>query len=95
MGVIYNWGRGVPQDYFAAVNWYHRAALQGVAAAQSALGDMYDNGDGVPRNAVEAYRWYTKAAAGGDREALRKRKALAKTMSPEELATARDRTDGG
>ena len=36
--VVYNEGRGVPQDDAEAAKWFRLAAEQGVAAAQSDLG---------------------------------------------------------
>ena len=42
LGVAYEQGRGVPQDYAAAVSWYRRAAEQGNADAQLNLGFMYN-----------------------------------------------------
>ena len=41
LGVMYDKGRGVPQDYAEAVKWYRLAAEQGHADAQFKLGIMY------------------------------------------------------
>ena len=38
---MYEKGQGVDQDYIKAVEWYQRAAEQGVADAQYNLGNMY------------------------------------------------------
>ena len=65
LGVMYERGRGVPENYTEAVKWYRLAAEQGVAFAQSNLGSMYRTGDGVPENDVEAVRWYRLAAEQG------------------------------
>jgi len=48
------------------VRWYHLAAGQGYAAAQSNLGAMYDRGEGVPQSYREALKWYRKAADQGN-----------------------------
>ena len=48
LGVIYEIGEGVPQDYKDAVKWYRKAAEQGHATAQLSLGLMYHYGQGVP-----------------------------------------------
>ena len=42
LGVMYNFGQGVPQDYAQALSWYRKAAEQGYADAQYNLGVMYD-----------------------------------------------------
>jgi TPR repeat protein len=63
LGFMYEHGRGVPQDYVAAVYWYTRAAEQGYATAQYLLGLMYDKGHGVERSDTMAYMWLNLAAA--------------------------------
>ena len=54
LGVMYENGRGVPQNDAEAVKWYRKAAEQGLASAQNNLGVMYANGEGVPQNDAEA-----------------------------------------
>ena len=65
LGLMYNNGWGVPQDYKDAMKWYTRAAEQGYARAQFNLGFMYDNGQGVLQDDKEAVKWYTLAAEQG------------------------------
>jgi TPR repeat protein len=62
LGLIYENGRGVPQDPVNAVKWYRMAAEQGHANAQNNLGFMYANGQGVPQDYGEAIKWYRRAA---------------------------------
>jgi TPR repeat protein len=50
----------------AAAKWYRAAAEQGLAAAQSALGDSYRLGQGVEKDMAEAVKWQGKAAEQGD-----------------------------
>ena len=69
LGVMYDKGRGVPQDYKAAVEWFRKAAEQGIASAQFNLGNMYNNGRGVPQDYAKAVEWYRKAAEQGDADA--------------------------
>ena len=69
LGVMYDTGEGVPQDYKEAVRWYRLAAEQGHADAQYNLASMYDNGDGVPQDYKEAVRWYRLAAEQGNAKA--------------------------
>ena len=66
LGVMYNKGLGVSEDYAEAVKWYRLAADQGYADAQCNLGVMYDNGQGVPQDYAEAVKWYRLAADQGD-----------------------------
>src|SRR5688572_13290758 len=54
LGILYDKGRGVPQDAAAAVMWLRKAAEQGFAEAQIDLGFMYDQGRGVPQDHAAA-----------------------------------------
>lgn len=65
LGVMYDNGRGTPQDYTKALMWYRRSAGQGLPEAQHNLGLMYENGQGVPQNYPEAVKWYRRAAEQG------------------------------
>jgi TPR repeat protein len=57
--------------YFAAKNFregsafFLRAAEQGYAAAETALGDAFQSGTGVSRSYTDAIAWYTNAAKQG------------------------------
>jgi TPR repeat protein len=92
VGLMFARGQGVPQNFVAAVSWYHRASAQGNSYAQFLLGLMYDKGHGVPQNAVEAYKWLDLAVAGaGKRERpawARIRDAVATKLTEAELHDA-------
>jgi TPR repeat protein len=49
-----------------AGEYLRKAAEQGYAPAEIALGSWYGRGWGVPRNIVTAVQWYRKAAEQGD-----------------------------
>jgi len=69
-GENYRYARyGFGQDYAEAVKWYRKAAEQGHARAQYALGFMYESGRGVTQDDSEAVKWYRKAAEQGDASA--------------------------
>ncbi|KAF9545317.1 hypothetical protein EC957_011071 [Mortierella hygrophila] len=65
LGDMYNDGKGVAQDYQAAMDWYLKAAEQGDAAGQLRVGVLYDEGFGVPKDCSIAMVWYLKAAQQG------------------------------
>ena len=65
LGVMYEKGQGVSQNYKTAVKWYTLAAEQGYPFAQSNLGQNYDKGEGVSQNYKTAVKWYTLAAEQG------------------------------
>ncbi len=69
LGLLYEHGQGVPQDYPQALYWYGLAVEQGYAAAQFNLGFLYATGVGVPQNYTEARRWYWFAAQQGHADA--------------------------
>ena len=92
LGVMYDTGRGVPQDDAEAVRWYRLAADQGHASAQGNLGVMYGTGDGVPQDYVQAHMWFDLAAsrmASGHRQhAVDGRDRAAGQMNPTQIAEA-------
>ena len=49
--------------------WYTKAANQGYAKAQYALGNCYAEGEGVTKDLSQVVYWYTKAANQGVAEA--------------------------
>jgi len=65
LGLKYDTGKGVRQDYAEAAKWYRKAAEQGYAEAQFNLGTMYDEGRGVQQDYAEAAKWYRKAKDQG------------------------------
>jgi uncharacterized protein len=69
LGVMYEQGRGVAQNYREAMRWFRLAAMQGDASAQSNLGVMYFKGQGIAQDFREAMRWYRLGAGQGNVEA--------------------------
>ncbi len=65
LGTYYYQGDGVPKDYQRAAQWFHRAAIQGLAEAQHNLGMLYARGVGVHRSYTRAVDWLTKASQQG------------------------------
>ncbi len=65
LGLMYNLGRGHPQDLTQALKWYKAAADQGNAEGEFHLGTMYLNGSGVPKNTVEGLKWLRLSAEQG------------------------------
>ncbi|ENW3249005.1 sel1 repeat family protein [Neisseria gonorrhoeae] len=66
LGVMYENGQGVRQDYVQAVQWYRKASEQGGAQAQYNLGLMYYDGRGVRQDLALAQQWLGKACQNGD-----------------------------
>jgi len=91
LGLLYWQGKGVSQEFSRAAELCRAAAEQGHVPAQVILGYMYATGSGVPEDHVEAHKWYNLAAAGGSKEAVRDRAALAAGMSASQIAEAQRR----
>lgn len=94
VGLIYEDGRGVKQDFREAVRWYRLAAAQGEWKAQTGLAWMYAIGEGVPQDYVRAHVWFAFAAvsASGHDAAMQAhlRDELARKMTDAQLAEARE-----
>jgi hypothetical protein len=71
LGVMFERGNGVPQNYEEAVKWYGLSVAQGDAMGQSNLGSMYANGLGLARNYDVAGKWFRLSAAQGNASAQR------------------------
>jgi TPR repeat protein len=74
------------RNYAVALRHWGPLAQRGDAAAQYNIGRLYARGEGVVRDLPEAYKWFTLAAAGGRREGERARQAIARTMTPVQMA---------
>jgi hypothetical protein len=89
---LYANGAGVAENDAEAVKWFIRAANQGDATAQWALGMMYGSGQGVPESKVDAYFWWNLSAAQGNAKAKEMKSLIAPLMSREQIAEAQRRS---
>ena len=71
MGVFYEKGDGVTQDYAESAKWYRKAADQGYIDAICMLGACYYEGRGVEKNMTEGIELMRKAAEQGNLQAQR------------------------
>ena len=69
IGIMYEFGQGVPQDYAEAAKWFRLAAEQGDAEAQFNLANYYFNGYGVIQDYEEAAKLYRFSAEQGKPDA--------------------------
>ena len=65
IGLLYDNGEGVAQDYNKAKEWYLGAAKLGYAPAQTNLGWLLQMGTSTELSDKEAAEWYMKAANQG------------------------------
>ncbi len=85
LGWHYHMGIGAGQNDDRAVEWWLRAARQGITESQQGLGWAYEHGRGVDQDFGEAYRWYSRAVRGGDQEAKAGLHGVAGKLSPEQI----------
>ena len=85
---IYYIGKGVPQNYPEALNWFEKAAKKGHPIAQFGLGVMYFEGEGVPPNYIEGYAWLSIASAKGIKDATQQLSIVKSKMTPEQISEA-------
>ncbi len=88
LGMMYDYGEGVTQDYKEAVKWYLLAAEQGSASAQYNLGVMYDNGEGVIQDYVRAHMWFNLVTSKWSKKGRENREKATKIMTPAQIAEA-------
>lgn len=65
VGILYENGQGVPQDFRQAAEWYRKGADQGYSEAQNNLASLYLAGSGMPANIEEGVKWLRAAATQG------------------------------
>lgn len=63
LGLLFQNGEGVPQDYGVAHSWYTKSAALGNEDARWNLGRLYQNGWGVTRDDDVARAWFARAKA--------------------------------
>lgn len=91
-GTMYRFAQyGVKKNIEAAVQWYLKAADQGMPTAQFALGKMLMEGKGVTRDDAAALQWLSLAHVNGSKRAEDYLKHLIKRMDPAEVQAIRDR----
>ena len=66
VGYLYQFGRGVSQDYLKAQQWYERGIAAGDPTSMNNLGYMYEKGSGLNHNYEKAMTLYQQAAAMGN-----------------------------
>ncbi len=69
IGLMYEFGKGYPQDKAQGIVWFKKSAAQNNTAAQHELGVIYATGDGVKQDDAQAVTWFQKAATLGNASA--------------------------
>ncbi|WP_144354477.1 tetratricopeptide repeat protein, partial [Snodgrassella alvi] len=69
LGILYENGDGVEQNYAKAFECYQAAAEQGNPIAQYYAGSMYYYGKGVEQSFIKSLEYYKPAAEQGNSDA--------------------------
>ena len=86
-------GDGVPKDGAEGIKWLLKAAYQGKTSAQGELGKIYFVGTySVPKDDIEALAWWDIGAASGDKTLEKFRDGVARSLSPDAVLQAQQRS---
>lgn len=88
IGVMHEWGNGVPQDNSQALKWYKRSAELFHKDAQNNLGALYSKGEGTEQSFVEALKWFLISAENGSEGGQKNIRILEKRMNYEKISQA-------
>lgn len=69
VGLMYDYGQGVPVDLTKAAKWYFKSAVQGNAESQHNIAYCYSKGRGIPQDYEKAADWYLRLAEQGNVDA--------------------------
>ena len=89
LGLLYQKGDGVPQDYKEAVKWFRLGAEQGHISSLFNLGKSYLLGQGVQKDIIYSYMWFDIAATSADRAAIKARDTVAQKMTAAQIVRAK------
>ena len=88
VGLLHAKGLELEIDATEAARWFELAAEQGFAQAQYNLAELYEGGRGVPKDLSLAYVWFELARTNKYADARKRRKNVAKQLTPHEVAQA-------
>lgn len=91
LGLRYELGEGIEQDYAQAAYWFRRAAehvpnLGGAGQGRNNLGNLYAEGHGVPKDYVQAYMWLSLAGSDQSIDYLQREMTPAQMLKAQQLA---------
>ena len=91
LGVRYQDGDGVEQNYVQAAYWFRKAAehvpnLGGAGQGRNNLGNLYVEGHGVPKDYVQAYMWLSLVGSDHSIEYLQREMTPSQILRGQGLA---------
>jgi TPR repeat protein len=70
LGLMYESGAGVNQDYDKARQWFEKGAAHGDPEAMDQIGGLYASGQGVAQDYQVARTWFEKSAVAGSAQGM-------------------------
>lgn len=89
LGLLYEEGQGLEQDFQLARQWYLKAAGKADVDAAFSLGRLFSKGLGVAQDLPAAYMWFGRAARGGHYLGQQEQDKCAALMTPQQLEQAK------
>ena len=89
LGVMHEWGNGVPKDHVKAMKWYRLSAEGFHKDAQNNLGAMYSKGEGTEQSFVDALKWFVISAENGSEAGRKNIDIVEKRMTQKQITRAR------
>ncbi len=89
LGVMHEWGNGVPKDNVEAMRWYGLSAERSHKDAQNNLGAMYSKGEGAEQSFVDALKWFVISAENGSEAGRKNIDIVEKRMTSQQITQAR------
>ena len=91
LGVRYQDGDGIEQNYIQAAYWFRKAAehvpnLGGAGQGRNNLGNLFVEGHGVPKDHVQAYMWLSLAGSDHSIEYLQREMTPSQILRAQSLA---------
>lgn len=93
IGVMHEWGNGVPKNNTEALKWYKHSAELSHKDAQNNLGAMYSKGEGTEQDFVEALKWFIISAGNGSEGGQKNIRIVEKRMNYEQISQAQKRAN--
>ena len=90
LGIMYTKGGAVPRNLQEAIKWFRKAGVAGDVPSMFALGGFFSIGAGTPQDSVRGYAWLHLCVYHGQADGVELRDALARTMTPEQIAKAQE-----
>lgn len=89
LGIMYENGQGVKQDYEQALSLFNKSSEQGYDQAMLHLAEMYKSGRGTQVDLVQAHKWFNLAGSRGNEFARHSMETVEARLTPQQVEQAK------